>query len=97
MKYRTLPAALIPELEEHPDSEVVISRDGRPVASLVAYERSSHSADARIGSARGEFRIPDGIGLKYPATGSSRSHASTLLGDGDCGVGADVRKLLVND
>jgi len=44
---------------------VIISRYGRPVASLVAYERSAHSADARIGCARGEFRIPDDIDTPY--------------------------------
>ncbi len=50
---------LIEAVETGAEDEVVIARNGRPVARLVAVLRPS--AQHRIGVAHGRFKVPDSI------------------------------------
>ncbi len=83
LEAKTHLSRLIAELEEHPESEVVISRYGRPVARLVAYETGAPAA-ARIGSARGAFAVPEDIDAPYgdlSAVFAANGTASDTLGE----------------
>ena len=48
---------LISALENGTDDEIIIARNGKPVAKLLKWEEKS--AAARIGVAKGRFRVPD--------------------------------------
>ncbi|MFA7669907.1 MAG: type II toxin-antitoxin system Phd/YefM family antitoxin [Burkholderiaceae bacterium] len=50
---------LIEDIEQGKYDEVVIARNGRPAAKLVAIDATS--AKNRIGVAKGKFEIPDDI------------------------------------
>ena len=50
---------LLESIESGREHEVVIARNGKPVARLVAV--SEPPADKRIGVAKGKFRAPDSI------------------------------------
>ena len=56
---------LIEAIETGAEDEIVIARNGRPVARLVATR--TVSAERRIGVARGVFRVPDTIDEDEPA------------------------------
>ncbi len=49
---------LIEQIASGAEHEIVISRNGRPVARVVPY---GQDVSARIGSARGQFIVPDSI------------------------------------
>ncbi len=50
---------LVEALEQGKESEIIIARNGRPVACLVPYKRPV--TDKRIGVAKGRFEVPDDI------------------------------------
>ena len=50
---------LVEAIEQGREREIVIARNGRPVAKLVPVE--SVSAGKRIGIAKGKFNVPDSI------------------------------------
>lgn len=50
---------LIKILEYRKEREIIIARNGRPVAKLVSMETLTH--DQRIGVAKGVFEVPDNI------------------------------------
>lgn len=56
---KTRLSSLVDAIETGRESEVIIARNGRPVARLVALE--SAPTGRRIGIARGKFEIPDDI------------------------------------
>lgn len=52
-------SSLVDEIEKGEETEIFITRNGRPAAKLVAL--TEQSAAKKIGVARGEFVIPDDI------------------------------------
>lgn len=57
---------LIAELEERREEEIIIARNGSPVARLQGFESSEReSAAHRIGAARGAFTVPDDIDTPF--------------------------------
>ena len=52
---------LVEAIESGKEREIVIARNGRPAAKLVAIE--SEPVVARIGIAKGKFEVPDNIDL----------------------------------
>lgn len=50
---------LVEQVESGAESEIVIARNGRPVARLVPLD--AQPAQRRIGVAKGRFRVPDSI------------------------------------
>ena len=50
---------LLSLLENQSEDEIVIARNGRPVARLVRWE--GKDASLRLGIARGQFTVPDDI------------------------------------
>ncbi|MDZ7750890.1 MAG: type II toxin-antitoxin system prevent-host-death family antitoxin [Gammaproteobacteria bacterium] len=50
---------LVAEVESGEETEIIIARNGRPVARLVRYERAP--AQRRLGVAKGRVEIPDDI------------------------------------
>jgi antitoxin (DNA-binding transcriptional repressor) of toxin-antitoxin stability system len=50
---------LVQAIEQGQEREIIIARNGRPAARLVAIE--SHPAGKRIGVARGAFVVPEDI------------------------------------
>jgi len=56
-KAKTDLSRLIAALESREEDEIVIARNGKPVARLVPW--TGRGAEARIGAARGLFTVPD--------------------------------------
>jgi prevent-host-death family protein len=52
---------LVEAVESGSESEIVIARNGRPAARLVAISKAS--AGKRLGIAKGRFEVPDSIDL----------------------------------
>ena len=52
-------ARIIEDIETGPETEVVIARNGQPVARLVRFEPPTGAQ--RIGVAQGRFVVPDSI------------------------------------
>lgn len=52
---------LVESIEQGQEVEIVIARNGRPAAKLVAIDKLS--AGQRVGVARGKFEVPDNIDL----------------------------------
>ncbi|MBI5100304.1 MAG: type II toxin-antitoxin system Phd/YefM family antitoxin [Nitrospirae bacterium] len=50
---------LLESIESGREQEVIIARNGKPIARLVAL--STFPIDKRIGVAKGKFRVPDSI------------------------------------
>ncbi|MDP3031315.1 MAG: type II toxin-antitoxin system Phd/YefM family antitoxin [Rhodocyclaceae bacterium] len=50
---------LVEAIEQGREREIIIARNGRPVAKLVPID--SVSAGKRIGIAKGKFKVPDSI------------------------------------
>ena len=50
---------LVTSVETGAESEIIIARNGRPVARLVAVKAAS--SGKRIGIAKGQFTVPDSI------------------------------------
>lgn len=50
---------LVEAVEQGEEREIIIARNGRPVARLVPLE--SEPAGKRIGVAKGKFKVPDDI------------------------------------
>jgi antitoxin (DNA-binding transcriptional repressor) of toxin-antitoxin stability system len=48
---------LISALEDGTDDEIIIARNGKPVAKLLKWE--AKCAASRVGVAKGKFRMPD--------------------------------------
>jgi antitoxin (DNA-binding transcriptional repressor) of toxin-antitoxin stability system len=62
LEAKTHLSRLIADLEQHREDEIIIARDGHPVARIAATDRgSTESARRRIGAARGAFAVPDNI------------------------------------
>lgn len=51
---------LVAEVESGEETEIIIARNGRPVARVVRYEEAP--AQRRLGVAKGQVEIPDDIG-----------------------------------
>ncbi len=51
---------LVEAIERGQESEIVIARNGRPVARLVPLNQST-DVKARLGVAKGKFEVPDSI------------------------------------
>ena len=57
---------LIADIEEQREDEIIIARNGHPVARLHAIsEVNDDAVNRRIGAARGEFVVPDDIDAPY--------------------------------
>jgi antitoxin (DNA-binding transcriptional repressor) of toxin-antitoxin stability system len=57
---------LISEIEEHREDEIIIARNGHPVARLQAVDAAEpDSARQRVGAARGAFVAPNDIDTPY--------------------------------
>lgn len=57
---------LIADIEEHREDEIIIARNGHPVARLRAFSPMDDDAvSRRVGAARGEFTVPDDIDTPY--------------------------------
>ena len=57
---------LIADIEQHREDEIIIARNGHPVARIAALDRANtESALQRIGAARGAFTVPDDIDTPY--------------------------------
>lgn len=57
---------IVSDLESHPDDQVVIARNGRPVAVLRSIAGDViHRSEQRIGVARGAFILGDDIDSPY--------------------------------
>jgi prevent-host-death family protein len=52
---------LVEAVESGVETEIIIARNGRPAARLVAIKRQAPGK--RIGVAEGEFTVPDDIGV----------------------------------
>jgi len=52
---------LVEAIESGKEREIVIARNGRPAAKLVAIE--TEPVAARIGIAKGKFKVPDNIDM----------------------------------
>jgi antitoxin (DNA-binding transcriptional repressor) of toxin-antitoxin stability system len=62
---------LVDVVESGAEKEIVIARNGRPAAKLVAI--TARPATARIGVAKGLFEVPDDIA---PTTRMSRAYSA---------------------
>lgn len=66
LEAKTHLSRLIADIEEHREDEIIIARNGRPVARLQTTERADTTdAARRIGAARGAFEVPDDIDTPY--------------------------------
>ena len=65
---------LVEAIEQGKEREIIIARNGRPVARLAPLEEGP--AELRIGIARGEFEVPDDIDI------SNEEVARLFLGNG---------------
>ncbi len=61
---KTSLSRLVEAVETGRETEIIIARNGRPAARLVAVE--SAPASSRIGVARGAFEVPDDIDASNP-------------------------------
>ena len=53
---------LIAEIEDHREDEIIIARNGTPVARIRALDTAEpDTTRSRVGAARGAFEIPDDI------------------------------------
>jgi len=64
LEAKTNLSKLVEAVETGAEREVIIARNGRPVARLVPI---THEAGQRIGVARGSFVLPDTIDAANPA------------------------------
>ncbi|MFP4510494.1 MAG: type II toxin-antitoxin system Phd/YefM family antitoxin [Spirochaetaceae bacterium] len=56
----------ISEIEDHREDEIIIARNGHPVARLRAIDAPApDAARQRVGAARGAFTVPDDIDSPY--------------------------------
>lgn len=56
---------LVESIEQGREREIILARNGRPVAKIVPIERSAPAR--RIGVARGRFEVPDSIDVHNEA------------------------------
>ncbi len=59
---------LLVMLEDRAEDEIIIARNGKPVARMVRWEQSP--VEKRIGIARGLFSVPDDIDADNPVVAS---------------------------
>jgi len=59
LEAKTSLSRLVAAIEDRQESEIIIARNGRPVARLVPIQASS--PQRRIGIAAGKFTVPDDI------------------------------------
>ena len=64
LEAKTHLSRLVEQVESGAESEIVIARNGRPVARLVPLD--AQPAQRRIGVAKGQFRVPDSIDDSNP-------------------------------
>ncbi len=74
LEAKTHLSRLVEAIEQGREREIIIARNGRPVARLAPLEESP--AQLRIGIARGEFEVPDDIDV------SNEEVARLFLGNG---------------
>ena len=74
LEAKTHLSRLVEAIEQGKEREIIIARNGRPVARLAPLEESP--AELRIGIARGEFEVPDDIDI------SNEEVARLFLGNG---------------
>lgn len=60
LQAKTHLSRLVEALEKGEEREIVIARNGRPVARLVPATAAS-PVDRRLGAAKGAFQVPDNI------------------------------------
>jgi antitoxin (DNA-binding transcriptional repressor) of toxin-antitoxin stability system len=66
LEAKTHLSRLIADIEQHREDEIVIARNGHPVARLQAAEQPNYETAAkRIGAARNAFTVPDDIDTPY--------------------------------
>lgn len=66
LEAKTHLSRLIADIEQHREEEIVIARNGHPVARLQAAEQpNDETAAKRIGAARNAFAVPDDIDTPY--------------------------------
>jgi len=59
LEAKTHLSRLVEAIEQGKEREIIIARNGRPVARLVPMENTP--VEKRIGVARGQFEVPDDI------------------------------------
>lgn len=64
LQAKTQLSKLVEAIESGREEEVIIARNGRPVAKLVQVERPA--AERRIGVAKGRFEVPDDVDRSNP-------------------------------
>jgi antitoxin (DNA-binding transcriptional repressor) of toxin-antitoxin stability system len=75
---------LIADIEQHRENEIIIARNGHPVARIAAMDRANtESALQRIGAAKGAFTGPDDIDTPYGDL------SGLFAGAGAAGAGGD--------
>ena len=74
LEAKTHLSRLVEAIEQGREREIIIARNGRPVARLAPLEESP--AQLRIGIARGEFEVPDDIDV------NNEEVARLFLGNG---------------
>ena len=66
LEAKTHLSRLIADIEQHREDEIIIARNGHPVARIAATDRGrTESARQRIGAAKGAFTVPDDIDTPY--------------------------------
>jgi len=66
LEAKTHLSRLIADIEEHREDEIIIARNGRPVARLRTTDQADTTGAARrVGVARGVFDVPDDIDAPY--------------------------------
>ncbi|REG49560.1 antitoxin (DNA-binding transcriptional repressor) of toxin-antitoxin stability system [Paraburkholderia sp. BL6669N2] len=74
LRAKSILSRLVDAIEGGLEREIIISRNGRPVARLVPMERAQ--PEKRIGVAKGKFEVPDSIDA------SNREISELFLGKG---------------
>lgn len=59
LEAKTSLSRLVDAIEQGTEQEVIIARNGRPAAKLVAYK--APATGQRLGVAKGRFTVPDNI------------------------------------
>jgi antitoxin (DNA-binding transcriptional repressor) of toxin-antitoxin stability system len=66
LEAKTHLSRLVEAIETGVETEVVIARNGRPVARLTALPGPGPERHRRLGVARGQFTVPDSIDAANP-------------------------------
>lgn len=60
LQAKSLLSRLVEAIELGQEREIIIARNGRPVAKLVPFDSAANVA-SRLGVAKGKFEVPDSI------------------------------------